>query len=166
MHTVAAPSWDMSNGNVAHPNTCPQGKECLCLLGGISAWLYHCGDPQGNVSALLTSTRSLISGSCGYQHLLCHLQVPRLANWGCWWTPGSCLPDVQLGELLQLLLHVLLQLPGAKENLADGADWSLAVKQSRFLFACGRKKGEKALALISCHQHLLYSALLPVPAEV
>lgn len=138
-----APSWDVSNVRAAHPNASPRGKGCLCPLGGTSAWLYHCHELQEYVSAPLVSTKSPISGSCGYHHLLCHLRVPRLANQGCWWTPGSCLPDVQLGELLQLLLHVLLQLPGAKEDLADGADRSLAVKQSRFLFACGEeKKGE------------------------
>lgn len=130
----------MSNVRAAHPNTCPWGKGYLCPLGGFFAWLYHCGELQGNVSAPLASTKSPISGSCGYHHLLCHLRVPRLAHQGCWWTPGSCLPDVQLGELLQLLLHVLLQLPRAKEDLADGADRSLAVKQSRFLFACGEEK--------------------------
>jgi len=124
----------------AHPDTCPPGKGCLCPLGGTSACLYHYGELKGNVSAPLASTKSPISGSCGCHHLLCCLRVPRRANWGYWWTPGSCLPDVQLGELLQLLLHVLLQLPGAKEDLADGADRSLAVKQSCFLFACGEEK--------------------------
>lgn len=149
----------------AYPNTRLQGKGCLCPLGDISAWIYRCGELQGKVSASLASTKSPVSGSYMYHHL-CHLRVPWLGNWGCWWTPGSCLPDIQLGELLQLLLHVLLQLPRAKEDLADGADWSLAVKQSRFLFACGRKRGEKTLALISCHQRRLCSVLVPILNEV
>lgn len=74
------------------------------------------------------------------------MQVPQPGHQGCWWAPGSCLPDVQLRELLQLLLHVLLQLPGAKKDLADGADRSLAVKQSCFLFACEKEKKGKSLS--------------------
>ena len=35
-----------------------------------------------------------------------------------------------------------------------------------FFLPAGRKRGEKALALIGCHQRCLHSALVPVLAEV
>lgn len=92
----------------------------------------------------MASTRSPTPCRCGYHHLLCHMQVPQPGHQGCWWTPGSCLPDVQLCELLQLLLHVLLQLPRTKKDLADGADRSLTVKQSCFLFACEKENKGKS----------------------
>lgn len=48
-------------------------------------------------------------------------------------TPCGGLPGRQLGQLLQLLLHMLLQLAGPQQDLADGADRGLAVKQ-RYCF--------------------------------
>lgn len=44
------------------------------------------------------------------------------------------LPGGQLGQLFQLLLHVLLQLAGPQQDLADGANRGLAVKQCCCLF--------------------------------
>lgn len=45
------------------------------------------------------------------------------------WIPLADLPGRQLGQLFKLLLHVLLQLAGPQQDLADGANGGLAVKQ-------------------------------------
>lgn len=54
----------------------------------------------------------------------------------------SGLPGRQLGQLFQFLLHMLLQLTGPEQDLADGANRGLAVKQCCCLFLTwgGKKK--------------------------
>lgn len=64
---------------------------------------------------------------------------------GTWWPepgwrplagrlPGRGLPGGQLGQLFQFLLHMFLQLAGPQQDLADGANRGLAVKQCCCLF--------------------------------
>lgn len=47
---------------------------------------------------------------------------------------GPTVPEAYGGEPLYLRLHVLLELPGPEQHLADGTDWSLAVVQGHLLF--------------------------------
>lgn len=46
----------------------------------------------------------------------------------------SGLPGGQVGQLFQFLFHMLLQLTGPQQDLADGANRGLAVKQCCGLF--------------------------------
>ena len=56
--------------------------------------------------------------------------------------------------------------PGRRRTWQMGQIGAWLSNKVAFFLPAGRKRREKALALIGCHQHRLRSALVPVLAEV